>query len=148
KAAIANAKLAYQVYKAEFESPRFAALKKLGAQPQRLLWASTSTKNPNYRDVIYVEELIGAPTVNTMPPATVDAFREHGRCRPSLETDLHEAQDQWSALEKLVDLKAVMNELEADGVKSFSKSFETLMGEIAAKKEIVQAEAGLVEAGL
>jgi transaldolase/glucose-6-phosphate isomerase len=148
KAAIANAKLAYQIYKREFGSPRFAALKKLGAQPQRLLWASTSTKNPNYRDVIYVEELIGEPTVNTMPPATVDAFRDHGRCRPSLEDNVVKAREQWDGLNKIVDVPAVMRELEDEGVKSFSKSFETLMGEIAAKKEIVQAETGVVDAGL
>ncbi len=148
KAAIANAKIAYQIYKREFGSPRFAALKKLGAQPQRLLWASTGTKNPAYSDVLYVEELIGEPTVNTMPPATVDAFRDHGRCRPSIEENVDEARAQWQKLEKLVKLDVVMRELEDEGVKSFAKSFETLMGEIAAKKEIVQAEAGVVETGL
>jgi len=148
KAAIANAKIAYQIYKKEFGSPRFAALKKLGSRPQRLLWASTGTKNPAYSDVLYIEELVGEPTVNTMPPATVDAFRDHGRCRPSLDEGVDEARAQWAALEKLVDVPAVMKELEDEGLKSFSKSFETLMGEIAAKKEIVQAEAGLVKGGL
>ncbi|MBI3551395.1 MAG: bifunctional transaldolase/phosoglucose isomerase [Elusimicrobia bacterium] len=148
KAAVANAKLAYQTYKKIFGSKRFAALKKLGAQPQRLLWASTGTKNPAYSDVLYVEELIGEPTVNTMPPATVDAFKDHGRCRPSMEEDVDAARAAWEQISDLTEVDAVMRELEEEGVRSFAKSFETLMGGIAAKKEIVQAEGGIVESGL
>jgi transaldolase/glucose-6-phosphate isomerase len=149
KAAIANAKLAYQIYKKEFGSARWAALKAKGAREQRLLWASTSTKNPDYRDVIYVEELIGRDTVNTMPPATVDAFRDHGRCRPALEDSVQEAAEQWLALGKLgIDTAKAARQLEEEGLAAFSKSFETLLGQIAAKREIVEAEAGVVDGGL
>ena len=149
KAAIANAKLAYQIYKRELlASPRWKALEKAGARPQRLLWASTGTKNPAYSDVLYVEELVGADTVNTMPPATVDAFRGHGVCRPSLEEEVDQAAFQWEAIGKVVDLDAVMAKLEDDGLKSFEKSFETLLGQIAAKKELIAAEEGVVDQGL
>jgi transaldolase/glucose-6-phosphate isomerase len=149
KAAIANAKIAYQHGKKVFSSTRFAALAAKGARPQRLLWASTGTKNPLYRDTLYVEELIGPDTVNTMPPATVDAYRDHGAGRPSLEENVDEARAQWDALPKFgVDLKAVMNKLEDDGVKSFAKSFETLMGELAAKRALLEAENAAVDAGL
>ena len=149
KAAIANAKLAYLIYKKEFGSARWEALKAKGARPQRLLWASTSTKNPDYRDVIYVEELIGRDTVNTMPPATVDAFRDHGRCRPALEENVQEAAEQWLALARLgIDTAKAAQQLEEEGLASFSKSFETLLGQIAAKREIVEAEAGVVDGGL
>ena len=92
KVAIANGKLTYQSYQRIFSGPRWEALAAKGAQTQRVLWASTSTKNPNYRDVIYVEELIGPDTVNTMPPATIDAFRDHGRLRNSLMEDVAGAQ--------------------------------------------------------
>src|ERR1700757_4013345 len=88
KVAIANGKLTYQRYQRIFSGPRWEALAAKGAQTQRVLWASTSTKNPNYRDVIYVEELIGPDTVNTMPPATIDAFRDHGKVRKSLTEDV------------------------------------------------------------
>ena len=149
KAAIANAKLAYQIYKKEFSSPRFAALKSKGAQPQRLLWASTGAKDPRYKDVVYVEELIGPDTVNTMPPATVDAFRDHGSCRPSLEEDVPGARSHWKALAALgVDLDAVARTLEDEGLRSFAQSFETLMGRLAAKRELVLAEAGVIDEGL
>lgn len=149
KAAIANAKLAYQHGKAVFASPRFAALAAQGARPQRLLWASTGTKNPRYRDVLYVEELIGLDTVNTMPPATVDAYRDHGAARHSLEERLDEARAQWAALPRFgVDLPAVMAKLEDDGLRAFSASFETLMGKLAAKRALLEAEDAAVEAGL
>ncbi len=148
QAAVANAKLAYQTFKKAFSSARFAALRKSGAQVQRLLWASTGTKNPKYSDVLYVEGLIGPDTVNTVPPATLEAFRDHGACRPSLEDGVDEARALWEKLGRAVDLDAVMAKLEDEGVKAFAKSFETLMGQIAAKKELLQAEAGVVDAGL
>jgi transaldolase/glucose-6-phosphate isomerase len=149
KAAIANAKLAYQHCKNVYASPRFAALAAKGARPQRLLWASTGTKNPLYRDVLYVEELIGADVVNTMPPATVDAYRDHGAGRPSLDDRVEEARAQWDALPEFgVDLAAVMATLEDEGLKSFEKSFETLMGKLAAKRALLEAENAAVDAGL
>ena len=104
KVAIANAKLAYQRYKRLFAGPRWETLRAKGAQPQRLLWASTGTKNPEYSDVLYIEELIGPDTINTMPPATMDAFREHGKLRASLEEDLHAARDVMETLERLEHL--------------------------------------------
>ena len=149
KAAIANAKIAYQHYKTLFSSPRFAALAAKGAKTQRLLWASTGTKNPLYRDVLYVEELIGLDTVNTMPPATVDAYRDHGAGRPSLEEDVLAAKEQWAALPKHgVDIPAIMTKLTEDGLKSFSASFETLMGKLAAKRAVLEVENAPADAGL
>jgi transaldolase/glucose-6-phosphate isomerase len=149
KAAIANAKLTYQHYKKLYGSPRFAALLAKGAQVQRLLWASTGTKNPAYRDVLYVEELIGADTVNTMPPATVDAYRDHGAGRFSLEEGLDDARAQWNALPRYgVDVNAIMAKLEDEGLKSFEKSFETLMGKLAAKRALLEAENASADKGL
>jgi len=149
KAAIANAKLAYQHGKKVFSSARFSALKAKGALPQRLLWASTGTKNPLYRDTLYVEELIGLDTVNTMPPATVDAYRAHGAGRFSIEENVAEAAAQWNALPKFgVDREAVMVKLEEEGLSSFSKSFETLMGKLTAKRALLEAEFASVDAGL
>src|SRR5262249_5604584 len=98
KIAIANAKLAYQIYKQQFAGTRWQALHAKGARVQRLLWASTGVKNPNYRDTLYVEELIAADTVNTMPPATLDAFRDHGKVAPTLERNLEQAKEQLAAL--------------------------------------------------
>ncbi len=149
KAAIANAKLAYQHGKKVFSSSRFNALKSKGALAQRLLWASTGTKNPIYRDTLYVEELIGLDTVNTMPPATVDAYRAHGAGRPSIEENISEATAQWNALPRFgVDRDAVMVKLEEEGLASFSKSFETLMGKLTAKRALLEAEFAAVDAGL
>ena len=112
KVAIANAKLTYQRYKELFTGPRWAALSSKGAQTQRLLWASTSTKNPSYSDVLYVEELIGPDTVNTIPPATFDAFRDHGKPRASLEEDIDAAQDTMETLETAgISMKKVTDEL-------------------------------------
>lgn len=149
KAAIANAKLAYQHGKAVFGSTRFAALAAKGAKPQRLLWASTGTKNPLYKDVLYVEELIGLDTVNTMPPATVDAYRDHGAGRFSLEEAVDEARAQWEALPRHgVDLPKIMKALEDDGVKAFEKSFETLMGKLTAKRALLEAENSPADAAL
>ena len=149
KGAIANAKLAYQHGKKVYASTRFNALKSKGAQPQRLLWASTGTKNAAYRDTLYVEELIGPDTVNTMPPPTVDAYRSHGVGRPSIEEGVVEARAQWEALPNYgVDRDAIMVKLEEEGLASFSKSFETLMGKLTAKRALLEAEFAVVEAGL
>jgi len=149
KGAIANAKLAYQHGKKVYSSPRFAALKAKGALAQRLLWASTGTKNPAYRDVLYVEELIGPDTVNTMPPATVDAYRSHGAGRPSIEENVDAARAQWDALARFgVDRDAVMVKLEEEGLGSFAKSFETLMGKLTAKRALLEAEFAAVDEGL
>ena len=128
RVAIANAKLAYQSYKRIFSGPRGQALAAKGAQTQRVLWASTGTKNPRYRDVLYVEELIGPDTVNTVPPETLAAFRDHGQARPSLETDIAGAQQTLDALEKAgVSLRKVTDDLLADGLKKFVEPFTRLL---------------------
>ncbi len=109
--AIANAKLTYQRYKEIFSGPQWAELAQEGAQTQRVLWASTSTKNPSYSDVLYVEELIGPDTVNTIPPATFDAFRDHGKPKASLEADLDAAQDTMDTLETVgISMKKVTDD--------------------------------------
>ena len=128
RVAIANAKLAYQSYKRIFSGPRWGALRARGACPQRLLWASTGTKNPSYSDVLYVEELIGPDTVNTMPPETLSAFRDHGRSRPSLEENLPAAQRVLTDLEDLgISLDEVTDALLLDGVKKFVEPFTKLL---------------------
>jgi transaldolase / glucose-6-phosphate isomerase len=128
KVAIANGKLTYQRYQQIFSGPRWHALALKGAQTQRVLWASTSTKNPNYRDVIYVEELIGADTVNTMPPATLDAFRDHGKLSNSLTEDVEAAQDTMETLAKVgISMKEVTDKLTDDGVKLFADAFDKLL---------------------
>ena len=126
--AIANAKLTYKKYQELFGGPRWQALAAKGAQTQRLLWASTSTKNPKYRDVIYVEELIGADTVDTIPPATFDAFRDHGKLRPSLTEDVATAAQHMENLGKAgISMKEVTDQLLKDGVKLFADAFTTLL---------------------
>jgi transaldolase len=128
RAAIANARLAYARYKEIFNSERFQMLKEKGAQVQRPLWASTSTKNPNFRDVIYVEELIGPDTVNTAPPQTLAAFLDHGQIRLSLEENLLEARQHLEALEKLgISIRQVTDQLEVEGVQAFSDAFTVLL---------------------
>ena len=128
KVAIANAKLTYKKYQELVGGARWKALAAKGAQPQRLLWASTSTKNPKYRDVLYVEELIGAETVDTIPPATFDAFRDHGRLRASLTENLGEATKVMANLEKAgISMKEVTEKLVADGVKLFADAFKQLL---------------------
>ena len=128
KAAIANAKLAYAAYKDIFRGERFERLRAAGASTQRCLWASTSTKNPDYPDVMYVEQLIGPETVNTAPPQTIVAFQDHGEARPTLENDLDGAQQVMRRLETAgVDMGAVTKQLEIDGVKSFADSYDTLI---------------------
>ena len=128
KVAIANAKLTYKKYQELYTAPRWKALAAKGAQPQRLLWASTSTKNPKYRDVLYVEELIGAETVDTIPPATFDAFREHGKLRASLTEDVPGAAKVMENLAKAgLSMKEVTDKLLVDGVKLFADAFKTLL---------------------
>ncbi len=141
KAAIANAKLAYQRFKEVFGNPRFAVLKARGARVQRPLWASTSTKNPAYRDVYYVEELIGPDTIDTIPPATVDAFRDHGVVRPTLEEGLDEARAvmDWLA-EAGIDIDQVTQELQTEGVKAFADSLSALIASIGAKRDALIAQ--------
>ena len=128
KVAIANAKLTYRKYQELFGGARWKALAAKGAQTQRLLWASTSTKNPKYRDVMYVEELIGKDTVDTIPPATFDAFRDHGRVRPSLTENVDEAAKVMASLEKAgISMKGVTEKLVVDGVKLFADAFKQLL---------------------
>jgi transaldolase/glucose-6-phosphate isomerase len=132
KVAIANGKLTYQRYQKIFSGPRWEALAAQGAQSQRVLWASTSTKNPAYRDVLYAEELIGPDTVDTMPPATIDAFRDHGRVRNSLTEDVPAAQKTMDDLAKVgVSIKEVTDKLTDDGVKLFADAFDKLLAAVA-----------------
>jgi len=132
---IANAKLAYRLFTASFSSARWAALAAQGAQVQRPLWASTSTKSPAYRDVIYVEELIGTNTVNTLPPATLEAFRDHGNVRASVTENVADADRVLSALESQgVSLQAVTDTLLAEGLASFEHSFVTLLSGLNRKR--------------
>ena len=131
KVAIANGKLTYQRYQKIFSGPNWEKLAAKGAQTQRVLWASTSTKNPNYRDVMYVEELIGPDTVDTIPPATIDAFRDHGRVRPSLTEDIPGAQKTMDDLAKAgISMKEVTDKLTVDGVKLFSDAFDKLLAAV------------------
>ena len=140
KIAIANAKAAFVRFRETNESERFEALKKQGARVQRLLWASTGVKNPQYRDVMYVEELIGPETVSTVPPATLDAFRDHGRPRLSLPENLTEATRRLEALRGLgIDLDAITRRLKDEGVEAFAKPFDSLMETLARKRECILA---------
>jgi transaldolase / glucose-6-phosphate isomerase len=128
KIAIANAKVTYKKYQQLFGGPRWNALAAKGAQTQRLLWASTSTKNKAYRDVIYVEELIGADTVDTIPPATFDAFRDHGKLRPSLTENVDQAAKTMSDLEKAgISMKQITDKLLTDGIKLFADAFTEML---------------------
>jgi transaldolase len=140
KAAIANAKLAYEMFEQRFSTPRWKALEAKGARVQRPLWASTSTKNPAYRDVIYVENLIGPRSVNTLPPATLDAFKDHGETKRTIDANLDQARADIAALEKAgVSLKDVTDKLLADGLASFQKSFDSLIAGLEKKRGLVGA---------
>jgi transaldolase/glucose-6-phosphate isomerase len=131
KVAIANGKLTYQRYLRIFSGARWQPLAAKGAQTQRVLWASTSTKNPKYRDVIYIEELIGKDTVNTMPPATIEAFRDHGRLRNSLTEDIAGAQKVMDDLAHGgISIKEVTDKLTDDGVKLFAEAFDKLLAAV------------------
>jgi transaldolase len=140
KLAIANAKLAYEAYKEIFSGDRWDKLATKGASPQRCLWASTSTKNPAYRDVLYVEELIGPDTVNTMPISTVKDFQDHGRVARTLDADVDAAHQVFKDLEAVgVDYEDVTNTLELEGVEKFKDSMHELMGGIEAKRDSMVA---------
>jgi transaldolase len=140
KIAVANSKLIYQKFKENFGSKEFLELQKLGAYVQRPLWGSTGTKNPNYSDLLYVEELIGADTVNTIPSSTLAAFRDHGKVRRSIEEDLPSARAMIQRLADLgIDLQQVTDELQKQGVKAFADSHGKLMDVIAEKRKTILA---------
>ena len=140
KAGIANAKIAYAKYKEIFSSPRWRALAERGARVQRCLWASTSTKNPDYRDVMYIEGLIGPDTINTIPQSTLDAFREHGVVAPTLERDVDDAHGVIRLLEQAgIDFRAVTDELQVEGVELFCESFRKANESIRQKREALHA---------
>lgn len=128
KAAVTQARLAYAMAMDVFSGERWATLESKGARPQRPLWASTSTKNPAYPDTLYVDELIGPHTVNTIPDATLEAFDDHGTVARTIDTDVDAAQALWAELATLVDMGDVSNVLEGEGVTSFEKSFDELLG--------------------
>src|SRR5437660_6572812 len=143
KAAIANSKVAYERFRQTFSGPRWDKLKKAGAQLQRPLWASTSTKDPRYPDTYYVEELIGPDTVDTIPPATLAAFREHGEVRQSLDENVDLARRQLKQLAGVgVDLDQVTHELEVEGVEAFTKSFESLLAALEKSAKDIKAGKG------
>ena len=136
KSAIANSKLAYADFRQIFSGSRWQALKDRGARVQRVLWASTSTKNPDYVDTLYVDELIGPDTVNTIPPATLESFMDHGRVAETLTGNREEAQRQIEKLAELgIDLQAVTKQLQDDGVIAFAKPFDALLQSITEKRE-------------
>ena len=142
QAAIVNTRLAYQEFLKVFNSQEFNQLKLAGCQVQRPLWASTSTKNPAYTDTMYVDELVASQTVNTVPPSTLTAFREHGKAESTIEKDLAQARALFGKLRKIgIDIDQVTRELEEEGVKAFSDSYETLMETI--EKRTLQARSDL-----
>ena len=143
KAAIANAKLAYEAFTAVFTTHRWEQLKLKGARVQRPLWASTSTKNPAYPDTLYVDSLIGPETVNTIPPATLNAFRDHGHAEITLTRDLDEARSVFAQLKTLgISMDAVTHELEVEGVKTFAEAFTQLFAELDEKRKAAVASLG------
>lgn len=143
KIAIANAKLAYRRFQELFNSSRFQSLADAGAHTQRLLWASTATKNPTYSELLYVESLIGRDTVNTLPPATYTAFNEHGKVAATLEEDTSSALQQLAELEALdINLDAATGQLERDGVAAFAESYHNLLQAIANKTQQLSASGG------
>ncbi|GJG84956.1 transaldolase [Gemmatimonadetes bacterium T265] len=142
KAAIANAKLAYKLFQEKFSGPRWEALAAKGAGVQRPLWASTGTKNPAYRDVLYVEQLIGPDTVNTLPPATIDAFRDHGETAVTVDKDVDQAERDLADLAALgIDINPVTDKLLAEGISSFQKSFDGLLANIEKRMGALAATA-------
>jgi transaldolase len=143
KAAVAQAKLAYQLFEERFSGARWDALHDKGAHPQRPLWASTSTKNPAYPDLLYVDSLIGPHTVNTMPDATVDAFKDHGTVARTVDKDVDQARADLDALHVAgIDMHDVSRQLEDEGVAAFSKSFDELMQALEDKANEHKAGAG------
>jgi len=141
RVAIANAKLAYQRYGEIFDGPRWQALARRGAQTQRLLWASTSARNPSYSDVVYVEALVGPDTVNTIPRATFDAFRDHGRARATLIEDLEAARDTMATVADVgISMQQVTDDLLNSGVRLFAESFEKLLKEVQRQSREARAK--------
>lgn len=146
-AAVDNVKLAYQEFKDTYGGRRFQELRRMGARVQRPLWASTSTKNPAYSDLLYVEPLVGADTVNTMPPATLNALLDHGRIAPTLEEGVEEARDRRAALGVAgVSMKQVTDRLLTEGVKAFAGSFELLLANL--EKKLASVKAKVVAGGV
>jgi transaldolase len=140
KAAIANARCAYRLFSERFSGPRWQRLAANGAMVQRPLWASTSTKNPEYRDVLYVEQLIGPNTVNTLPPATMDAFRDHGIVERTVDMGVERADAELAQLASVgIDLRDVTDQLLREGVASFQRSFDTLLAGLARKTSTLVA---------
>ncbi len=140
KAAVAQAKLAYAQFRETFSGPRWDALVARGARVQRPLWASTSTKNPDYPDTLYVDELIGPDTVNTMPDSTIEAFADHGTLRRRVDADVDECEEAWAKLAEVgVDMADVSEQLEREGVSSFQKSFDELLDTLQAKAAELRA---------
>ncbi|GAB1348194.1 bifunctional transaldolase/phosoglucose isomerase [Ignavibacteriales bacterium] len=141
KIAVANAKIAFKEFGKLFSGERWGKLLEAGAMPQRVLWASTGTKNPAYPDVLYVDELIGSPTVNTMPPATIDAFLDHGKLEVTLDKGVEEAEAQVAALSGVgLDLAAITDKLQTDGVRLFAESFDSLLGSVEKKSLAILRE--------
>lgn len=141
KAAVANARLAYARFRELFGAPRFAALRAKGARVQRPLWASTSTKNPAYPDTLYVDELIGPDTVNTMPPQTLDAFNDHGVLEARITQDVPRARALFQRLPELgVPIEALIAELEPEGVVAFAKSYESLLATLETRRQAMRAQ--------
>ncbi|MBM3188658.1 MAG: bifunctional transaldolase/phosoglucose isomerase [Chloroflexi bacterium] len=141
KAAVANAKMIYQRFRRILAGERWQRLAARGARPQRVLWASTSAKDPSYRDTLYVDDLIGAHTVNTLPPATLDAFRDHGTVALTVEEGLAEAESLLTRLEEVgVGLEAIMQTLQDAGVRAFADSFRELMASIAARRDALRRD--------
>ena len=139
-AALAQARLAYEIFRERFSSPRFAALAGRGARPQRPLWASTSTKNPAYADLLYVDGLVGPDTVNTMPPETAEAFNDHGTVARTVDAEVAGSREVLAGLAEVgVDLEDVTEQLEAEGVAAFAKSFDELLARLAEKAATIRS---------
>jgi len=144
KIAVANSKIAFEISEKMFNSERWKKLAAKGARKQRLLWASTSTKNPDYYDLLYVDSLIGPDTVNTMPPDTIKAFIDHGKVKSTLNEGIDEAKTQLKKLKDLgVDINKITDKLLVDGVKSFSDSFESLINNLKDKVKKVNEEVSI-----
>jgi transaldolase len=139
KIAVANTRLVYRRFREIFHGPAFAALRSRGGRVQRPLWASTSTKNPNYRDVLYVEELIGPDTVNTLPPATLDAFRDHGRVRGATVLEgIEQAEAEVERLRSLgIDLGAITERLQVDGIAAFASAYDKVVAALEKKRRAI-----------
>ncbi len=138
KIAVANAKVVYDRFRRIFDSEAFTALRQRGARLQKVLWASTGTKNPAYSDLLYVENLIGADTINTLPPVTLDAFRDHGRARPGVDSDLEQAYADLRRLKEYrIDLDAIGNRLQEEGIAAFSGSYDKMLASLERKRQVI-----------